>query len=373
MSEFWINSIIYTFYGTAVIQLIFMVIVFPRMLFFHKSKNDNSLPEEGVSIVIAAKDEYQNLKNFLPKILAQDYPEFEVIVVNNGADDDSEFLLKELSGKYPQLKSINVHSNANFFNGKKFPLSIGIKSAKYDLLILTDADCMPASNNWIRKIQSTYKPNTQIVLGYGAYQEKQGFLNKLIRFDTIRIAINYLALASWGMPYMGVGRNLSYRKSLFYAEKGFMSHYKIASGDDDLFINHAAKAKNTQITLDAEAKTISIPKENFREWYKQKRRHLTTGKRYKIAHLIVLGLWEISSLFYLILIVLMLFLTIKFSLVLYFIGFRTIILLVLIKKFMILQNERKLLLLSPLLEVIIILLGPIITMSNLLLKQRKWK
>lgn len=367
------SYLIYALYVSIAIQGVYILLLFPRMLFFGRKTSTSSISDEGVSVVIAAKDEYVNLKKFLPKILKQNYPDFEVIVVNNGSEDDSEFLLKEMIIEYPRLKYINVHSDANFFVGKKFPLSIGIKSAKNDIILLTDADCYPNSPDWISNMVSNYNDKTEIVLGYGAYEEKPGFLNLLIRFDTLRVALLYFSFAAWKIPYMGVGRNLSYRKSLFFRNKGFMNHYKTPSGDDDLFINQAANRKNTTIIVNADSKTVSIPNEDFRNWFKQKRRHFTTGKSYKKYHLFLLGLWEISTLLYFILVILLLSFQINIDIVLYIFAVRTIFILILIKKLTNLLGERKLLLLSPLLEFIIVLMGALTNMSNLLYKQRKWK
>ncbi len=367
--------LLYLLYTIGIVQGIFLLIIFPRLLFFNKTKTLKDKTENlpGVSVVIAAKDEYPNLKKFLPQILNQDYPNFEIIVVNNGSEDDSEFLLKEMQNDYPNLKYINVKSDANFFEGKKFPLSIGIKSAKNEILLLTDADCYPSSPNWISNFVNTYDPKTEIILGYGGYETRKGLLNKIIRFDTIRVALLYFSFATWKIPYMGVGRNLSYRKSLFYSNGGFTKHYKIPSGDDDLFINQVATRKNTAIIFNADSKTISVPKESFSDWFKQKRRHFTTGKLYKKWHIFLLGLWETSTILYFFISILMLALKINIEIVLYFIGIRTIVSFFIVKKLLKSVNERKLLLLSPLLELTIVVLGIIINLSNLLYKQRKWK
>ncbi len=373
MQEQLYQILLYFFYFIVAIQGVFIIIIFPRVLFFNKKKNEENTVKEAVSVVIAAKDEYYNLRNFLPKVLNQDYPDFEVIVVNNGSEDDSEFILREMQTKYSNFKYINVQSNANFFDGKKFPLSIGIKSSKNDLLLLTDADCYPASPNWISNIVKSYNENTEIVLAYGGYEERKGLFNKILRYDTLRVALLYFSFAAWKMPYMGVGRNLSYRKSLFYKQKGFTKHYTTASGDDDLFVNKAANKKNTSINIDADTKTISLPKETFKEWIKQKRRHYTSGKHYKKWHLLFLGLWESSSVFYFILTIVFISLNFHTYLVLYILLTRTLINYFLIKKLTKILKERKLLLLSPLLEFIMVLLGTLLSMSNLLYKQRKWK
>ena len=365
--------LIYLFYTVSGIQFFFLIIIFGRLLFFNNKKTNIENTNKGLSIIITARNEYYNLKKFLPKILEQDYPEFEVIVVNDASTDETDFLLQELKSKYPHLNYFTVQSGINFFHGKKFPLSVGIKSAKYETILLTDADCVPASDQWAKEMVVAYHKNTDIVLGYGAYKEGKGLLNKLIRYDTIRVAITYLSFAKWGIPYMGVGRNLSYKKELFYKQNGFLSHYRIASGDDDLFINKAANRKNTQISLNPDSKTISIPEKTFKDWFNQKRRHYSTGKNYKSWHLILLGLWETSSLLFLITLFLIFYNKLILVQSLVIIGLWIISKLIVTKKFMILQEEKKLLLLSPLLETIIVALGVIINLSNMLLKQRKWK
>lgn len=372
MTEVIINIITNIFYVIAGIQLFFFIIIFGRLVFFNK-KGENSKNTEAVSIVIVARNEYLNLKNFLPKILEQDYSNFEVVLVNHASTDETDFLIKELQGKYSHLKYVEIKEDINFFQGKKFPLSMGIKSAKNDLLIFTDADCIPVSDQWISEMVAGYKDNTEIVLSYGSYKEEKGFLNKLIRFDTIRVAITYLSFAKWRLPYMGVGRNLSYRKQLFYNQNGFMSHYKISSGDDDLFVNKAATRKNCEIVLSETSKTESIAESKFSHWYQQKRRHLSTGNNYRILHLIFLGLWEMSTLLFFILSIILLTANCLNYLIIGIILLRTIIMLLINKKFMMIVNESKLLLLLPLLEIIIIIIMPIINISNMLIKQRKWK
>jgi glycosyltransferase involved in cell wall biosynthesis len=362
----------YIFLTVTALQLFFWGIFFARLVFGKQQKNDISeLP--GVSVVISAKNEYLRLKKFLPHILEQDYPNFEVIVVNHASTDETEYFLKELNLKYPHLKTLFVQDEINFFHGKKFPLSVGIKSAKNEIVLLTDADCYPASPNWIREMALGYLNKTQIVLGYGGYEERKGLLNKLIRYDTLKVALLYFSFARWGLPYMGVGRNLSYTKSLFYQQGGFMSHYKILSGDDDLFVNKAATSTNTKFVISPAAKTLSMPKTSFADWSYQKRRHLTTGIHYNPLHILLLGAIEISNLLFYITLILLL----VYNIQLYFVlGFGALIIinhLLIIKKFSQMIDEKKLLLLLPLLEVLIVLIIPLLTILNGILKHRKWK
>lgn len=282
-----------------VIQLLYYGLFYARLAFYKNPElAENERPP--VSVVIAARNEYHNLSRYLVNILEQDYPEFEVIVVNHASNDETADYLKEIRPKYQHLKVVHIERELNFFTGKKFPLSLGIKSAKHDLLLLTDADCIPAGKNWISNMVKHYQNDVEIVLGYGPYKTSPGLINKMIRYDTFYTAMQYFSYALAGHPYMGVGRNLSYRRSMFFRNKGFTSHYKVVSGDDDLFINKVATRKNTAIAIDPETFVYSEAKTTYRDWIRQKFRHMSAGKYYKPKFKFLLGLFGLThNLFYL--------------------------------------------------------------------------
>ena len=250
-----------------------------KLAFYKKKQQQTFTPP--VSVIICARNEGENLTRFLPNILTQDYDQFEVIVVNDCSYDNTDDVLREFSKVFPNLKAITVKEDEYYKHGKKFALMVGIKGAKHDYLVLTDADCEPASNQWLRKMASGFSNGKEIVLGYGAYFKEKGFLNKLIRYDTFLIGLNYLSASLIRKPYMGVGRNLAYKKDLFFKSKNFSKHYHLISGDDDLFINQVATKENTSIVIDHDAITYSIPKKNWKDWKMQKARHLTTASHYK--------------------------------------------------------------------------------------------
>ncbi len=356
------------------IQLAYHWIIFGRLAFYRPKQKQN-LPQEisGVSVVIAAKNEYNNLKRNLPLILEQNHPDFEVIVVNNYSDDDSTFLLKMLAEKYKHLHIVEIKKNLNFFDGKKFPLSMGIKTAHKEHLILTDADCRPTSKEWLRLMEQHFSAKTEIVLGYGPYAPAKGVLNRLIRFETITAAMQYFSLALIGMPYMGVGRNLAYKKSLFYKQHGFTSHYNISSGDDDLFVNKVANKQNTRIEISPESHMISPAKIHFSQWWRQKKRHFSTSGNYKGLHKFFLSLMPLSLIaHYIAAIILIIMLPEYWYLFLSFIGLRLISSIFILKKCMYRLNEKHLLLISPILELLLLFLHPIVAFSNLFSKQRRW-
>jgi len=354
------------------IQLLYYWAVFGRLAFYRKkSVSDNRY--KPLSVIICAKNEYLNLKKNLPAILEQDYPDFEVVVVDDASDDDSHYLLKDFCEKYTHLKVVDFKKNVNFFYGKKFPLAIGIRSAKNEFLVLTDADCVPTSDQWLKHIQSNYdNEKTQIVLGYSPYIQEPGVLNYLIRFETFYTALQYFSLALSGMPYMGVGRNLSYRRSLFINNKGFSSHYHISSGDDDIFINQVAQRSNVKIEIDKGAQMLTYPKTTFIDWIKQKRRHFTTYPYYKKRNKFVLGTFAITNiLFYMLFAALML---LKYNIVIIASLFilRLITQLVIFKKSTNKLSERKLLLFSPIFEILITVINPLLAFTNLVSRKRKW-
>ncbi len=271
-----------------------------RLAFYKPPAAKATSQTHPVSVIVCARDEAANLAKNLPGLLEQQYrTTHEIIVVNDNSFDDTKYLLEELKKTFKQLHVVELKQEAQFIPGKKFPLSVGIKTAQYEIVLLTDADCVPASDFWIDKMQETYDEGTEIVLGYGAYQKKSGVLNKLIRWETFNTAMQYLSYALAGQAYMGVGRNLSYKKTLFFRHKGFSAHNNIASGDDDLFIKTAATKNNTKINIDADTFTLSEPANTWHQWVKQKGRHYTTAKYYKPVHKFLLGLYSLSQfLFY---------------------------------------------------------------------------
>ena len=251
-----------------------------------------------VSVIICARNEEQNLNKFLPAILEQDYPDFEVIVVNDCSDDDTDMVLKIFQMKYNNLKVSTIVKNPKFTNNKKLALTVGIKAANHEHLLFTDADCYPVTKDWISNVVSNYRVGIEIILGYGGYELKRGFLNKLIRFETLFTAMQYMGFAERKLPFMGVGRNLSYKKSLFFRNKGFASHAHLPSGDDDLFVMETATRNNTVVEADLRSFTLSVPETRFSDWLRQRGRHFITGFHYKFKIKVLLALEYISRILF---------------------------------------------------------------------------
>lgn len=327
---------------------------------------------EPVSVIICAKNEDENLTEFLPKVLTQDYPEFEVIVVNDCSWDNTENVIDEFAKIFPNLKKVNIKEDAYYKHGKKFAILVGIKAAKHNRLVFIDADCYPESNKWLQHMADGFTSEKEIVLGYGAYEKQSGFLNTLIRFDALIIAINYLSAAIKHKAYMGVGRNLAYSKELFFKNKGFATHYHIQSGDDDLFVNEASTASNVNVCINKESVTYSKPKKTFKDWRIQKARHLTTSPLYKSETKSKLA-FNYFSLYFFYLALLsqagsiqtVLFIPIFFIL-------KSIVQLLVLNKSLSKLGERDLLWSALLLEAVLLFIYPIFQVSKFFHKPGKW-
>lgn len=293
---FWIPISLFAF--VTLIQLYFYLRYF-RLLAFYKQGVSDAHMEHAVSVIVCARDEADEIEVNLPGILVQSYRStHEVVVVNDNSHDDTKYLLDGLYKQFKQLHIVELKQEAVHIPGKKFPLSMGIKAAKYELLLLTDADCVPASEYWLKKMQDAFVPGVEIVLGYGAYKKKKGLLNTIVRFDAFHTAIQYLSAAIAGKAYMGVGRNLAYKKNLFFRHKGFAKHHHLAGGDDDLFINGAATSTNTVVVVDPDAFTYSSAPDSWSEWVAQKERHNAAGKYYKTRDRFRLACYIVSHFLY---------------------------------------------------------------------------
>lgn len=329
--------------------------------------------QEPVSVIICARNEDDNLTEFLPKILTQNYPNFEVIVVDDCSIDNTENVIDEFAKIFPNLKKATIKEDDYYKHGKKFAVMVGIKKAMYNNLVFTDADCFPANENWLSEMSSAFVNKKEIVLAYGAYQKEKGFINKLIRFDTFQIALNFLSAGLKGRAYMGVGRNLGYTKELFYKQKGFSKHYHINSGDDDLFVNYAATPDNVNVVISPDAITYSLAKKNFADWKRQKLRHLTTAPHYspatrsKLAFSYLLQYGFYSMFFAM--------LCFKVTILAAFSGFilKMCIQMLIFKKAAKKLNEPDLWALSFFYEFVLLIVYPVFHISKLFYKPNKWK
>lgn len=365
----WLDYLIAIYLGSFIVQLFYYLFIFSRLAFFKSQGTIEVLAP--VSVIICAKNERDNLLEFLPIYLNQTYPTFEIIVVNDNSVDDTEDVLKAFALQFKHLKIVNVPDTDRFYGSKKFALTLGIKAAQYDRVLLTDADCKPSSEHWV-KYMSQYANNKSIILGFGAYERKKGLLNKLIRFETFYTALQYLSFAQAKIPYMGVGRNLAYQSEIFFKNKGFASHQHILSGDDDLFINEVANKRNTQVVIHHDAQTISNAKTSYKDWFRQKQRHFLTGSHYKFKHKFLLGLLQFSQMVFIGLFIALIIMVRPVYLIVGVFVLRYLIQMLIFRLSANKIGGKDLIILAPIYELFFMVFNPLLVISNLIVKKTKW-
>lgn len=353
------------------INILFYIGYFSFALARPQGASPTNLP---VSVIICAKNEAENLQILVPKVLEQDYPDFEVILINDASTDDTLEIMEHFAENDRRVKIVNVQNNEAFWGKKKYALTLGIKKARNPYLLFTDADCIPETAQWITNMASHFTDKNSIILGYGGYLKNKGsLLNKLIRFETLFTALQYFSYARWGSPYMGVGRNLAYTSTEFYNQNGFATHLHVKSGDDDLFVNQAANGENTALCFTTESITRSIPENNLRNWLSQKRRHVSTAILYKKEHKLLLGTFYFSQLAFWTLAILLLALGIQWEIVTAFIILRIIIQYVVFWKAASKLNEKDVIWLTPFLDIFLVFVQLGIFSANLISKPANWK
>lgn len=362
--------LLYIFIAVVLVNSAYFIL-FSKFSFLksRKSSNSDTFP---VSIIVCAKNEAENLKNNIPIWLAQEHPNFELILINDASTDDTKEVIESFAKGNDRIHTVNIENNEAFWSNKKYSLTLGIKRAVNKRMLFTDADCKPASNKWLTLMTEALDQEKKLVLGYGAYEQEGGILNALIRFETLMTAVQYFSYAKAGMPYMGVGRNLAYTSHLFYENRGFMSHMNIPSGDDDLFVNETATKENTALCFHEDAFTFSIPKASFKAWFQQKRRHISTAKYYKPKHRFLLGTYYLSNLLFWILAVVCLLL-LDWKIPLSIIIFRFLLQYIFVGNATKLLQEKNLLPYLPFLDLFLVFLQLTIFISNKLVKPKRWK
>jgi cellulose synthase/poly-beta-1,6-N-acetylglucosamine synthase-like glycosyltransferase len=250
---------------------------------------DDEQELQPVSVVLVAHNEAAFLRENLVYILEQDYPDFEVVVVDyhistGEVHDDTQFVLKLCCDNYPNLKVVPIKEDVNHFRGRKFPLSIGIQSAKNDVIVLTDVDCKPASLQWLRQTVQAYRyPRTNILLGYTQLIAEKGLLGSMERYDNLTYSADYLSRAALKHPVTGCGRNLSYRRAFFFSKGSLISHYSIPDGADDIFVNQNATGRNTAVSLHKDAFVTYKAPNKFAQWHQMRRHRCATYNRHSFG------------------------------------------------------------------------------------------
>jgi glycosyltransferase involved in cell wall biosynthesis len=275
-----LNIIFYVFAAITVIQIAWYLGILGKFAFI---KQQTITPKKiPVSVIVCIKNNIEAVQRLIPALAEQQYPDFEIVLVDNASQDETIDILEAFEKQYHNVKLVKVENNEAFWANKKYALTLGIKAASKDYLLFIDVNCMPASNEWIASMASQFTLSKTIILGYSAFaKKKNSFLNKLIRFDGLMAATQYFAWMRAGRPFTGNGRNLAYKKDEFFNRNGYINHIKIRTGEDALFINEAATKKNTAICYTPQSITFRESKKTFKQWVRDKRKRAYAAHFFK--------------------------------------------------------------------------------------------
>lgn len=368
------SFLVVIFYGFIIVasfQLLFFLGFFSKFALLKPTANTTT--NRPVSVIICAKNEAEHLKEFLPSILNQKYSNFEIVLINDASSDNTLDIIETFAAHHNNIKIVDVKNNEAFWANKKYALTLGLKAAKHEHLLFTNANCKPISDYWIQEMSACFQNEKSIVLGYGSYSKiKNSFLNKLIRFETMVTAMHYFSFAKANMPLMGVGRNLAYTKTEFFKVNGFINHIKVRSGDDSLFVNQAANKRNTAISISQNSFTESTTKTTFSDWLTQKKRHYVALKYFKLNHKLLLALQYSTQILFWFLAVILFISTFKWQIVLAIFMFRFIIYYVIVGISSKKLGETDLIYLLPFLEIFLMCTQLPIFINNLFSKPKHW-
>lgn len=274
-------------------NLSYWIFIFSRFTIY----NDKNYNKSGISqfnnmtsVILAVKNEEDNLRKKLDYIIKQNFNGFEITIIDDHSSDNTFIYLQEIANKNQHINILENLSNT----GKKHALTSAINECNREIIVLTDADCEPASPEWLSSMASKFSDEkTEIVLGYSPYSGNS-FLAKFIRFETFMTALQYFSYAISGMPYMGVGRNMAFRKNVFVRNHGYSDHMDIQSGNDDLFVMANATSRNTAIQIDPDSFMITEPQKTIKDFLIQKSRHISSSFKYKAFFKILLFIYSFS-------------------------------------------------------------------------------
>ena len=367
-----LNFIFYIFVVFIAIQFVYYLFVLGPFSFSKiEKKNSINYP---ISVIVCAKNEVENVKKFVPILAAQNYSNYEIVLIDDASSDDTLEVFEEFEKKYTNIRLVKVANNEAFWGNKKFALTLGIKAAKNEYLLFTDADCYPKSPNWIAEMSACFTEQKTIVLGYSGFEKIAGsFLNKLIRFENLFSSIQYFSFTKIGKPYQGSGRNLAFKKSEFFRTNGYINHIKIRSGADTLFVNEASSKENTTFCITANSFIQSKPKTTFASWFALKRRNAVTAKKFTFFDKFQLTLFLLSLFFTIFLSVILFSWLFQWQIVAGLLSFRYILAWLSFGYAAVKFDERQLTYWFPIIEISLLFIQVNVALSTLFSKPSQWK
>lgn len=272
-----LSILFYIFLGLAGLQVIYWLIFYLK---FAISKPSKKSPKRiPVSVILYVKNQMSEIVDVLPKLLSQQYHDFEVVIVNNASTDDTLEICKEFASLYPNIRIVDVINNEAFWGSKRYALTLGIKASRHEYLLFVDCDTQIPSDNWLWQMSAQFTLNKTIVLGMTQYTKSKDFFNKWIRFEHTFTQLQNFSFSRFVTPYNLVAKNVGYKKEEFYKVNGFIEHMNDVQNEQEFLLKKIATSKNVTV-CDEPLSTIFIPTpKNNKEWKIEKKRQLKVLKQ----------------------------------------------------------------------------------------------
>ncbi|MCR5820819.1 MAG: glycosyltransferase [Bacteroidaceae bacterium] len=215
---------------------------------------------EPLTIVIPAHNQAEQLRKHLPAILNQDYEDFEVVVVVIASSDDTVALLEAMEQRYKYLRHTSTPNSAHNISLERLALTLGIRGAQHEWVVVTQANAEPISKNWLYDIATTIRrhPKAELVLGFARYEKhSSNWFDLKIGFYRLWHAIaNFDHVEACYPAVRGDGCNMAVRKSLFLSSSCFSETQNLSVGACELMANRLSNKYNTALCMDADAVVV---------------------------------------------------------------------------------------------------------------------
>ena len=287
----------------AIILIISLIYIIITSLLLNSLKSifstiwPDSEPKVKISVIVAAKNEGQNIPALINSLSNQSYPAdlFEVIIIDDGSSDNTYGKSVELSKEFQNYTIYQALTKR--YPGKKGTLQFGIEKADNPFILITDADCRP-EKNWMKSFAAKFELGSEFIIGTAPLLQHKSFVNKISCFENLRTLLLTHWAANIGMPYSAAARSFGFKKESFEKLSGYENTLDTISGDDDLLLREAVKHKmKIDIVANKNSFVYSDAPKSFSEYLTQKTRHIKTSFHYIFIHKVFLAVWHLINLF----------------------------------------------------------------------------
>lgn len=234
-------------------------------------KNGSGAEEssEGISVITVGRNAIDDLRSLIPSVIAQKYPRFELIVVDDRSFDNTAVFLKSIQRNYPSvLKVVTIPEDTTYpWPGKKFAITMGVKAAQYERIVLLDTSALPLSENWLSDVASAFgRKGADMVLGYNFYKKGQRAVSSFFAASSFLFSSDAMAWARIGLPFKGEGSNFGFTRTMFFSGSGYMNNMRIPAGEADFLLGDYSGGTNVSVMVSRHSFVQCGSVDTMRQW-----------------------------------------------------------------------------------------------------------